>query len=514
MRESVGEVCGSSVQASRVPGGAPAAERGNTPTCPVCMEAWTSEGPHRISCIPCGHVYGRSCLERWLTQRGNTSTTCPQCARRFRRKDIINLYAPQVVVPNNDLEKQVVSCMQKVESLGEVVRKQGKMLEEIKAEKEHRSVDNGVSKRQKIAEHAGFGSSNCCCLVLQNELLLDGARVMGIDASNQIILASRKAPGLGQEHVFTKINMLSTHQGREIQLPPGTKVVKDICILHDGSALFASLGRRLSLFSMMTESVVLQCDLPAPGWSCSADDSGSHHVCAGLQDGRILVFDIRQTSRPLHSMAGLSTHLVHTLHCVTDNNGSRKVLSASAIGPCMWDPDGSQSKPYLLLQTDDQRVCFSLACAPPSSDTIVASFRPKADSSGDAAPSQVYPSQTQAASGPGKQGQHTVVTRTPWGVTPFVEGRTCYGSVSEVRMCKSAIIPYGNNNQHLFAYGDESLRGVRTWQLPWFGMHTELRPHREPILDLRFVESPAGGRYLGCLSNEKLQVFRVVQNSK
>lgn len=25
-----------------------AAERGNMPTCPVCMEAWTSEGAHRI----------------------------------------------------------------------------------------------------------------------------------------------------------------------------------------------------------------------------------------------------------------------------------------------------------------------------------------------------------------------------------------------------------------------------------------------------------------------------------
>jgi hypothetical protein len=27
------------------------------------------------SCIPCGHVYGRSCLEKWLTQRGNRSAT-------------------------------------------------------------------------------------------------------------------------------------------------------------------------------------------------------------------------------------------------------------------------------------------------------------------------------------------------------------------------------------------------------------------------------------------------------
>jgi hypothetical protein len=30
---------------------------------------------------------------------------CPQCARRYKHKGIINLYAPEVAVPNNDLEK-------------------------------------------------------------------------------------------------------------------------------------------------------------------------------------------------------------------------------------------------------------------------------------------------------------------------------------------------------------------------------------------------------------------------
>jgi E3 ubiquitin-protein ligase RFWD3 len=99
---------------------------------------------------------------------------------------------------------------------------------------------------------------------------------MGIDAANQIILASRKAPAVFGEHVLTKvclnhvllpnewtatkfcntllcviycqqINMSSNYEARNIQLPPDTKVVKDICILPGGSALYASLGKRLSL---------------------------------------------------------------------------------------------------------------------------------------------------------------------------------------------------------------------------------------------------------------------------
>ncbi|KAI4996457.1 hypothetical protein ZWY2020_051377 [Hordeum vulgare] len=41
--------------------------------CPACMVPWSSDGPHRICCIPCGHVYGRSCLENLLHRSGEES---------------------------------------------------------------------------------------------------------------------------------------------------------------------------------------------------------------------------------------------------------------------------------------------------------------------------------------------------------------------------------------------------------------------------------------------------------
>jgi len=63
-------------------------------TCCVCMEPSTCSGAHRLCCIPCGHVYGRSCLENWLSACGNTSAKCPQCGEAFQRKHIINLYIP------------------------------------------------------------------------------------------------------------------------------------------------------------------------------------------------------------------------------------------------------------------------------------------------------------------------------------------------------------------------------------------------------------------------------------
>uniref|UniRef100_N1QYD2 Zinc finger RING-type eukaryotic domain-containing protein n=1 Tax=Aegilops tauschii TaxID=37682 RepID=N1QYD2_AEGTA len=46
-------------------------------------------------CIPCGHVYGRSCLEKLLRRSGEESAKCPQCGKGFVEKLIINLYAPE-----------------------------------------------------------------------------------------------------------------------------------------------------------------------------------------------------------------------------------------------------------------------------------------------------------------------------------------------------------------------------------------------------------------------------------
>ncbi|KAG6469015.1 hypothetical protein ZIOFF_073712 [Zingiber officinale] len=37
---------------------------------------------------------------------------CPKCSKKFRRKEIVNLYAPVIAVPNADLEKQV-QCLKK-----------------------------------------------------------------------------------------------------------------------------------------------------------------------------------------------------------------------------------------------------------------------------------------------------------------------------------------------------------------------------------------------------------------
>lgn len=55
----------------------------------------------------------------------------------------------------------------------------------------------------------------------------------------------------------------------------------------------------------------------------------------------LLVFDVRQTAVPMHSMDGLSMHPIHTIHSIVHENGMKKVLTASSVGTCLWDINSS-----------------------------------------------------------------------------------------------------------------------------------------------------------------------------
>lgn len=60
--------------------------------CTICFEPWTTSGPHRISSLKCGHLYGQSCVERWL---GRTPA-CPQCKAGAKRADVRPIFAKRL----------------------------------------------------------------------------------------------------------------------------------------------------------------------------------------------------------------------------------------------------------------------------------------------------------------------------------------------------------------------------------------------------------------------------------
>lgn len=86
--------------------------------CPICMEPWTNDGDHHICCLPCGHIFGMSCIQKWLKKCQNQGK-CPQCNRRCELKDVTKLFAARVVAIDEEAQKRIQSLENKCASLAE-----------------------------------------------------------------------------------------------------------------------------------------------------------------------------------------------------------------------------------------------------------------------------------------------------------------------------------------------------------------------------------------------------------
>ena len=63
--------------------------------CPICFERWENSGIHRLASLKCGHLFGQSCIEKWLLGQGGK---CPQCNVKASKKDIRLIYAKTLKV--------------------------------------------------------------------------------------------------------------------------------------------------------------------------------------------------------------------------------------------------------------------------------------------------------------------------------------------------------------------------------------------------------------------------------
>ncbi|GKC17037.1 zinc finger, RING/FYVE/PHD-type containing protein [Tanacetum coccineum] len=65
--------------------------------CSICYNPSTTHGKHQICCLPCGHMYGFSCIKKWLLQ-SSSSGKCPQCNTFCTIQDAILLYPTHLCV--------------------------------------------------------------------------------------------------------------------------------------------------------------------------------------------------------------------------------------------------------------------------------------------------------------------------------------------------------------------------------------------------------------------------------
>ena len=327
--------------------------------CSVCYEPWTTTGLHRLVSLKCGHLFGESCIDKWLRQTANSSERkCPQCKRMASFKDIRPIYATNLVAVDNselecvmrqvDSEKAVSIRAKKSEanmalkfqlSKAECERLKVQILElEIKLQNQGRIDDYPSDSNDCLESVTCMTDCNLEMSVSKiKELSLaaaGGCRVLEINPTLGMILVSRPSTSLYRGYGLVKI---STRDLREYQfVPVHSNVIRDIkfCPNKEDLLLTVSTDKTAKLTSISSNSNVTNYVLSGQSWACCWDGDDPNYFYAALNNGSIEQFDIRQTNNYVSSLSvGVMKPITSISSIPASNLGG---LLVATVGGCYF----------------------------------------------------------------------------------------------------------------------------------------------------------------------------------
>lgn len=273
-------------------------------TCPICFETWDNSGTHRLVALNCGHLFGFSCVSKWLKSNGSK---CPQCKAKCRPQQIRVLYATCLKVRDTaDLDRAKQELEHERETRRniqlELMMTQAKYAQvqaELKVlkEKVKREVQNSPVKR--CSTQSVQSSSELLSKERSIEISKEGnCRVLAYMDFMKVLVVSQPSmvrlyPGFG----LKKVNVLDFRPSDYI--PIHQKQIRDVCFGRDrldGLVLTASIDKTVKLTSILSNSCVQTYNCEMAAWSCTWHASNHNQFFAGLCNGAVHMYDIRQTT--------------------------------------------------------------------------------------------------------------------------------------------------------------------------------------------------------------------------
>ncbi|XP_008065919.1 E3 ubiquitin-protein ligase RFWD3 [Carlito syrichta] len=286
-------------------------------TCTICMEQWTNAGEHRLSALRCGHLFGYGCISKWL--KGQTRK-CPQCNKKAKHSDIVVLYARTLRALDTSEREQMKSSLVQEQML----RKKAELesarcrlqLQVITVE--CTKLQCRVQDLQKLLQHHGQslqqsrGSQahflNCSPssqgqhkYLFQKTFTISqtgNCRIMAYCDALSCLVVSQPSPQASFLPGFG-VKMLSTANMKSSQyIPMHGKQIRGLAFSRwsKGLLLSASLDSTIKLTSLETNTVVQTYNAGRPVWSCCWCLDENNYIYAGLANGSILVYDLRNTN--------------------------------------------------------------------------------------------------------------------------------------------------------------------------------------------------------------------------
>ncbi len=235
---------------------------------------------------------------------------CPQCNLPAKRSDIRVLYTKRLVAMDTTEKDQLIKQLQE-----ERVTKRMAIEAEAKAtlalqvasiELEQTRMELALLK-QRLLTYNDQGStsgvsipkfefSKCSKLAVQR----DACRCLAYDPYYSMFYVSRSLSQTNEcgvskisllDNSIEHINGIHTDTIRSIAHSP----------FRDGLILTTGNDSRLALTTIASNTVMLSYKTETPGWSCVFDPSDANKVYAGLANGTISTFDLRNTMGPVRT---------------------------------------------------------------------------------------------------------------------------------------------------------------------------------------------------------------------
>lgn len=382
--------------------------------CPICFEPWSNSGSHRLSSLSCGHLFGRSCIERWLKAKGGNDK-CPQCNAPAKKKDIRNIYTKAIKSIDTterdralaDLEKekdarqkaeerearallQYQLAKSECERITAQLRKQEQLVLNLQTQRsllcircnsETEGASGGIRTNGHSTASQSSPSQNSYVLQTSFQIAQNGLRVLTFDRHHAMLVVSKPSPNnLFPGYGIVKVSSLDSKHCEFVRIHQ--KPLRDVAFScrGDGLLLTAGMDKTVRVTSMLSNAVVQTYNTPAPAWSCAWNDYDTNYIYCGLQNGTCLIFDVRNTDTYLKSLqnaTGGSCPVISVAHVSPDPNGDLRpggILACKLEGASFWEKTpGADYLPHQL--TLPEGSCTSLSFEP-STRHCMFSLRP------------------------------------------------------------------------------------------------------------------------------------------
>ncbi|KAH8322707.1 hypothetical protein KR059_003758 [Drosophila kikkawai] len=284
-------------------------------TCPICLDSWEMSGEHRLVSLRCGHLFGESCIRRWLneSQRQSSVKVCPQCKTKATFRDIRHLYAKKIQMLDTDIKEQLEAERRRNQELTTELAT-SKLCHALASEKllvlqanydrMKELVRAGGSRGAFADDASGSCSQKSVHQLASYRLYMEknfeitrepGCRVLLYSAKHSMLVASQKSaqnlfPGYGMRFIdppsFKPLHFLHT----------SALLVRDVAFSESQQLLtVASREPKIKLFDIRTRlcsSMFTAHDRML--WSCALDrNEREHFLYAGDLRGGVYIYDLR-----------------------------------------------------------------------------------------------------------------------------------------------------------------------------------------------------------------------------